>query len=100
MDVVAKLLMPGWDPGGLIVTILATILLGIGGAMVGGFLGRMLEWYGEGNPVGFGLAALGPILVLFIYRKLRGRPNSEWRTRDVSTGSHSLSVNVLQRRSP
>ena len=49
VGVVAKLLMPGRDPGGMIVT----ILLGIGGALVGGFLGRVLGWYGEGEPVGF-----------------------------------------------
>ena len=68
VGVVAKLLMPGRDPGGLIVT----ILLGIGGALVGGFLGRVLGWYGEGDPVGFLMAVLGAILVLFAYRKISG----------------------------
>ena len=66
VGVVAKLLMPGRDPGGLIVT----ILLGIGGALVGGFLGRVLGWYGEGDPVGFLMAVMGAILVLFAYRKI------------------------------
>lgn len=70
VGVVAKLLTPGRDPGGMIVT----ILLGIGGALVGGFLGRMLGWYGEGDPVGFIMAVLGAILVLFVYRKLSGPP--------------------------
>ena len=68
VGVVAKLLMPGRDPGGLIVT----ILLGIGGALVGGFLGRVLGWYGEGDPVGFLMAVMGAILVLFAYRKISG----------------------------
>ena len=67
---VAKLLMPGHDPGGMIVT----IFLGIGGALVGGFLGRMLGWYGEADPVGFLMAVMGAILVLFVFRKLSGPP--------------------------
>ena len=74
VGVVATLLMPGRDPGGMIVTILATILLGIGGALVGGFLGRVLDWYGEGDPVGFGLAVLGPILMFFIISQAQQPP--------------------------
>ena len=70
VGVVAKLLMPGRDPGGMIVT----ILLGIGGALVGGFLGRVLGWYGENDPVGFVMAVMGAILVLFVYRKFIGVP--------------------------
>ena len=70
VGVVAKLLMPGRDPGGMIVT----ILLGIGGALVGGFLGRMLGWYGEADPVGFLMAVIGAVLVLFVFRKLSGPP--------------------------
>jgi uncharacterized membrane protein YeaQ/YmgE (transglycosylase-associated protein family) len=70
VGVVAKLLMPGRDPGGMIVT----ILLGIGGALVGGILGRMLGWYGEADPVGFLMAVMGAILVLFVFRKLSGPP--------------------------
>ncbi len=68
VGVVAKLLMPGRDPGGMIVT----ILLGIGGALVGGFIGRVLGWYGESDPVGFIMAVIGAILVLFAYRKISG----------------------------
>ena len=68
VGVVAKLLMPGRDPGGLIVT----ILLGIGGALVGGFLGRVLGWYGEGEPAGFIMAVIGAVVVLFAYRKISG----------------------------
>jgi uncharacterized membrane protein YeaQ/YmgE (transglycosylase-associated protein family) len=68
VGVVAKLLMPGRDPGGMIVT----ILLGITGALIGGFIGRGLGWYGESDPVGFIMAVIGSILVLFVYRKIRG----------------------------
>jgi uncharacterized membrane protein YeaQ/YmgE (transglycosylase-associated protein family) len=70
VGVVAKLIMPGPDPGGMIVT----ILLGIVGALVGGFIGRMLGWYGEGDPVGFVMAVIGAILVLLGYRKFSSRP--------------------------
>lgn len=68
VGVVAKLLMPGRDPGGFIVT----ILLGIGGALLGGFIGRAVGWYREGDPVGFIMAVLGSIVVLLIYRMLTG----------------------------
>lgn len=66
VGIVAKLLMPGRDPGGIIVT----ILLGIAGALVGGFIGRALGWYGEADPVGFIMAVLGAILLLVVYRQL------------------------------
>ena len=61
---VGKLLMPGRDPGGFIVT----ILLGIAGALVGGFLGRALGMYREDDPVGFVMAVLGAIVLLILYR--------------------------------
>ena len=64
VGIVAKLIMPGKDPGGFIVT----ILLGIVGALLGGFLGRMLGLYEEGEAAGFIGATLGAILVLWIYR--------------------------------
>jgi uncharacterized membrane protein YeaQ/YmgE (transglycosylase-associated protein family) len=60
----AKLVMPGRDPGGIIVT----TLLGIVGAVIGGFVGRALGLYQPGEPAGFLMATLGAILVLFIYR--------------------------------
>jgi uncharacterized membrane protein YeaQ/YmgE (transglycosylase-associated protein family) len=63
VGIVAKLLMPGRDPGGFIVT----ILLGIAGALVGGFLGRAVGWYREGDPVGF-VTVTGSIVLLIIYR--------------------------------
>lgn len=67
VGVVAKFLMPGRDPGGLIVT----ILLGIAGALVGGFVGRLAGFYGPGDAAGFLMSILGAILLLFLYRKLR-----------------------------
>jgi uncharacterized membrane protein YeaQ/YmgE (transglycosylase-associated protein family) len=68
VGVLAKLLMPGPDPGGMILT----ILLGIVGAVLGGFIGRTLGWYGEGDSVGFIMAVIGAILVLFTFRKISG----------------------------
>jgi uncharacterized membrane protein YeaQ/YmgE (transglycosylase-associated protein family) len=69
VGVVAKLIMPGPDPGGMILT----ILLGIVGALIGGFIGRMLGWYGEGDPVGFIMAVIGAIVLLLGYRKISSR---------------------------
>ena len=65
----AKLLMPGRDPGGLLVT----IVLGIAGSLIGGFLGRSLGWYQAGEPAGFVMATLGAVLLLFIYRRFAVR---------------------------
>lgn len=69
--VVAKLIMPGKDPGGFIVT----ILLGVAGALVGGFIGQALGWGGvTGFNIGsFVLAVGGAIILLIAYRALRGR---------------------------
>lgn len=64
VGIVAKLIMPGRDPGGFIVT----ILIGIVGALLGGFLGRLLGLYEPGQPAGFIGATLGAILLLWIYR--------------------------------
>lgn len=69
VGVCAKLLMPGRDPGGIIVT----ILLGIVGAVVGGFVGRSLGWYGPQDPAGFLMSLLGAILLLFLYRVVARR---------------------------
>jgi uncharacterized membrane protein YeaQ/YmgE (transglycosylase-associated protein family) len=65
----AKLLMPGRDPGGWIVT----ILLGIAGAMVGGFLGRAAGWYGPKDAAGFVMSVVGALVLLGLYRLARGR---------------------------
>ncbi len=69
VGVIAKLLMPGRDPGGFIVT----ILLGIAGALLGGYIGRALGWYGPGEPAGFVVAVLGSIVLLVLYRFIAHR---------------------------
>jgi uncharacterized membrane protein YeaQ/YmgE (transglycosylase-associated protein family) len=65
----AKLLMPGRDPGGIIVT----IVLGIVGALLGGFLGRAIGFYGPGEAAGFVMSLIGAILLLLLYRLLIAR---------------------------
>ena len=65
VGVIGKLLMPGRDPGGMIVT----VLLGIAGALVGGFLGRAVGLYGPGDPAGIFMSVIGAVLLLFAYRK-------------------------------
>ena len=66
----AKLIMPGRDPGGVLVT----ILLGIAGAVLASFLGRALGWYAQGQSAGFIASVVGAIILLAIYRLVRGRP--------------------------
>lgn len=61
---IAKLLMPGKDPGGCLVT----MLLGIAGALLAGFLGKAVGWYQEGEAAGFIAAIVGAFLILLIYR--------------------------------
>ena len=60
--------MPGKDPGGILIT----MLLGIAGSIVAGFLGRVLGWYEPGEGAGLIMSILGAILILAIYRKYRG----------------------------
>jgi len=62
----AKLVMPGRDPGGIIVT----MLLGIAGALLGGFLGRALGLYGPGEAAGWLMSFLGAVILLMLYRML------------------------------
>ena len=69
VGIIAKLLMPGRDPGGFIIT----ILLGIAGALLGGFIGRAMGLYGPGQPAGFFMALLGSIALLALYRMMAGR---------------------------
>jgi uncharacterized membrane protein YeaQ/YmgE (transglycosylase-associated protein family) len=69
VGIVAKFLMPGRDPGGFFIT----VLLGIVGSLVGGFLGRLVGWYGDGDPVGFVMAVIGSIVLLAAYRLTMGR---------------------------
>ena len=69
VGIVAKLLMPGDDPGGIIIT----ILLGIAGAFVAKFIGQQLGWYGPTDPAGFLASVGGAIVLLLLYRLLFGR---------------------------
>lgn len=67
VGIIAKLLMPGRDPGGFIIT----VLLGIAGAVLGGFIGRAAGLYAPGEPAGFLMSTAGAVILLFIYHKLR-----------------------------
>ena len=64
VGLVAKLLMPGRDPGGFIIT----TLLGVAGAFVAALIGRSAGWYSEGEPASFLAAILGAVLLLVLYR--------------------------------
>lgn len=66
---IAKLLMPGKDPGGITVT----MLLGIAGSLLAGFLGRAVGWYQAGEGAGLILSVAGAILLLIVYRLFRRR---------------------------
>jgi uncharacterized membrane protein YeaQ/YmgE (transglycosylase-associated protein family) len=66
---IAKLLLPGKDPGGIIVT----MLIGIAGAVLGGFIGRAMGFYGPGQAAGWLMSIVGAIVLLFIYRLVVGR---------------------------
>jgi uncharacterized membrane protein YeaQ/YmgE (transglycosylase-associated protein family) len=67
VGMLAKMLMPGKDPGGFLIT----MLLGIAGAVFATFLGRSLGWYANGQSAGFIASVLGAILLLGIYRMFR-----------------------------
>jgi uncharacterized membrane protein YeaQ/YmgE (transglycosylase-associated protein family) len=69
VGVIAKLLMPGRDPGGFIIT----ILLGIAGALFGGFIGRAMGFYGENQGAGWIMSILGAIVLLALYRMMARR---------------------------
>jgi uncharacterized membrane protein YeaQ/YmgE (transglycosylase-associated protein family) len=69
VGVVAKLLMPGRDPGGMIIT----ILIGIAGSFVGTAIGRMLGMYAEGSSAGFIMSVIGAVLLLLLYRTFSRR---------------------------
>ena len=66
IGIIAKLLMPGKDPGGFIIT----MLLGIAGALVGGFIGRAMGFYGPNQGAGWLMSILGAIILLALYRML------------------------------
>lgn len=66
----AKFVMPGRDPGGIIIT----IVLGIAGSMLAGLIGREMHWYASNQAAGFIASIGGAMLLLFIYRMvMRGR---------------------------
>jgi uncharacterized membrane protein YeaQ/YmgE (transglycosylase-associated protein family) len=66
---IAKLIMPGRDPGGIIVT----MLIGVAGALLAGFLGQNLGWYTQGEGAGFIASIIGALILLFLYRMFTGR---------------------------
>lgn len=69
IGVVAKFLMPGRDPAGFIIT----VLIGIAGSLIAGYLGGALGWYRVGESAGFLASVIGAMLLLFGYRMLSGR---------------------------
>ena len=69
---IAKFLMPGRDPGGII----ATMLIGIIGSFVAGFLGRLVGWYAPGQGAGLIASVLGAILLLWVYRRFSAPKDS------------------------
>jgi uncharacterized membrane protein YeaQ/YmgE (transglycosylase-associated protein family) len=66
VGLVARFLLPGPNSGGLFLT----LLLGIAGGWLGGFIGRLLGWYEEGNPAGFGMSVVGAMILLLLKRFL------------------------------
>jgi uncharacterized membrane protein YeaQ/YmgE (transglycosylase-associated protein family) len=69
VGIIAKLLTPGRDPGGFIIT----ALLGIAGALFGGFVGRAMGFYGPTESAGWLMSIGGAILLLVLYRVIAPR---------------------------
>jgi uncharacterized membrane protein YeaQ/YmgE (transglycosylase-associated protein family) len=69
---IAKLLMPGRDPGGCIIT----MLIGIAGSFVASYLGKAMGWYAPGQPAGFIASIVGAMLLLLLYRLIAPKRNS------------------------
>lgn len=65
----AKLIMPGKDPGGILIT----MLIGVAGSFIAGFLGRTLHWYSEGETAGIIASIIGALILLAGYRMVVGR---------------------------
>ena len=72
VGLIAKLLTPGRDPGGFIVT----MLLGIAGALVGGFIGQAMGLYGPDQSAGWLMSILGAVILLVLYRVVTRRRNA------------------------
>ena len=72
----AKLIMPGKDPGGIVIT----MLIGVAGSLIAGFLGRSLGWYSQGEGAGFIASVIGALILLGLYRLIVGRRGSRGRT--------------------
>ena len=66
---IAKAITPGRDPSGCLIT----IVIGIAGAVLAGFLGQQLHWYRPGEGAGFLAAIVGAVLILLVYRMVAGR---------------------------
>jgi uncharacterized membrane protein YeaQ/YmgE (transglycosylase-associated protein family) len=69
VGVVAKLIMPGKNPGGILVA----IIIGIAGSIGATFLGQMIGWYKQGQSAGFIMSVLGAVLILWIYRMFKNK---------------------------
>jgi uncharacterized membrane protein YeaQ/YmgE (transglycosylase-associated protein family) len=67
---VAKFLMPGKDPGGIFVT----MIIGIVGSILATYLGQVIGWYQPGQSAGFIMSVAGAVLLLFLYRLIKGKP--------------------------
>ncbi len=65
----AKLIVPGKDPGGILIT----MVIGIAGSFLGTFLGQLVGHYQQGQSAGFIMSVLGAILLLAIYRLIKGK---------------------------
>jgi uncharacterized membrane protein YeaQ/YmgE (transglycosylase-associated protein family) len=68
---IAKLLMPGRDPGGCIIT----MLIGVAGSFIASYLGQKMGWYEQGRPAGFIGSVIGAMLLLLLYRLIAPRRN-------------------------
>ena len=66
---IAKLLMPGKDPGGILIT----MALGVVGSLVATWLGQLVGWYQPGQRAGFIMSVAGAVLLLFLYRLIKGK---------------------------
>jgi uncharacterized membrane protein YeaQ/YmgE (transglycosylase-associated protein family) len=66
---VAKFVMPGKDPGGIFIT----MAIGIAGSIGATFLGQAIGWYKQGQSAGFIMSVVGAVLILWIYRMIKGR---------------------------